>query len=43
MGIPITITIADELLKGLTFHDDNRCTTANGWIIIYVDAIMYAT
>ena len=34
MDLRITTTIADELLKGLTFHDNHKCTIDNGYIML---------
>ena len=36
-GIPITTTVVDEYLNSLIFYDDNKCITANGQNMIYVD------
>ena len=33
-GLPINTTIASKLLNDLIFHDDNKCTTANEYMII---------
>ena len=37
-NLPITTTIAGQWLNILIFHDDIKCITANGQMIIYVDA-----
>ena len=38
MGLPIIITIAGKWLSSLIFHDNIKCSIANGQKIIYVGA-----
>ena len=38
MDLPITATISGKWLNILTFHDDNKCITANGQMMINDDA-----
>ena len=38
MNLPITTTLAGEWLNRLIFHGDIKCSTANGYMIIYVGA-----
>ena len=38
MSLPISITTGGELLKSLTLHNNIKCITDNGQIIIYVGA-----
>ena len=37
-GLPITTTLAGAWLNSLIFHDDIKCITANGQMVIYVGA-----
>ena len=37
-ALPVTTTVAGEWLGCLIFHDDIKCITANGQLIIYVGA-----
>ena len=43
--LPMTTTIAGKWLNNLTFHDDNKCITANGQMMINVglNKICYIT
>ena len=41
MGLSITTTIAGKWLNSLIFHDDVKCITVNGLIMIYVGDYSY--
>ena len=41
MGLPITTAIAGIYLNSLIFHNDNKCITDNGQMIINIGANKY--